>query len=126
MTERLEAEDLLVLLAESTAPFTRVRDASVLYVAAARPESTIVNERTFKTLPGRTAALLHAIIRWEPLEMWNASLGWRAVRATVEINGGTLVMSSLDRMILANEIMDGRVDDVMAVAKRLAPFLREG
>lgn len=51
-------------------------------------------------------------------------LGWRAARLMADCNGGDLVMSALDRMILTSEILDRRVDDVPEIAKRLAPFLR--
>src|SRR5262249_37433663 len=98
MTRRVEAEELLAFIGESTRPQTRVRDVSILYSAAARPESVIMTKRTFESLPERTAALLHAIIRWEPLDMWNASFGWHAARFIARIDGADLVVSDLDRM----------------------------
>ena len=39
-------------------------------------------------------------------------------------DGAELTISALDRMILTSEILGGRVDDVIEIAKRLAPFLR--
>lgn len=126
MTRRLEVEDLPVVLGECTGPGTRVRDVSILYSAIARPESFAMNKRTFPTVPGRAAAILHAILRWEPLDMWNASLGWRAARLMADHNGSELAMSALDQMILTGEILGGHVDDVPEIAKRLAPFFRTG
>lgn len=58
--------------------------------------------------------------------MWNASFGWRAARALIKINGRDLAMSAQDRMILTNEMVDGRIDDVTEIAARLAPFMRTG
>lgn len=126
MTDQLDAEDLLLVLGESTGPQTRVRDASILYSSAIRPGAAIVGRPVFSDLPSYAAALLHSINRWEPLEMWNASFGWRATRALVKVNGGDLAMSAQDRMILTNDIVDRRVDQVAEIAERLAPFLRTG
>jgi len=124
MTRRIEAEDLLPFIGEATGPRTRVRDGSILYSAAARPELVITSKRTFESLPERTAALLRAIIRWEPLDMWNPSFGWYAARFVARIGGAELAMSPLDRMVLTSEILDGRVDEVGEIAKQLAPFIR--
>ncbi|MFC7276751.1 hypothetical protein ACFQS1_22395 [Paractinoplanes rhizophilus] len=124
MTRRIDAEELLAFTGESTAPYTRVRDAGILYSAAARPHSAIMTRQTYESVPERTAALLHAIIRWEPLDMWNASFGWAAAGFFAETSGADLAMSPLDRMVLTSEILDGRVDDVGEIAKRLAPFMR--
>jgi death on curing protein len=118
----VEVEDLLLVLGECTPAHTRVRDVSILYSAAARPESVVLDRETFETVPERAAALLHAVVRWEPLDMWNASLGWRAARLMAERNGGRLKMSPLDQMELINAITGRQVDDVPEIAKLLAPF----
>ena len=85
-----------------------------------------MSRQTFDSTPERTAALLHAIIRWEPLDMWNSSFCWYAARLMARTHGAELAMPALDRMILTNDIVDGRADDVPEIAKRLAPFLRTG
>jgi death-on-curing protein len=124
MSRRIEAEDLLALIGQSSAPHTRVRDAGILYSAAARPESVLMSKRTYESTSERIAALLHAIMRWAPLDMWNPSFGWYAAELMARTDGAELTISALDRMILTSEILDGRVDDVTEIAKRLAPFLR--
>ena len=126
MTGRVDVEDLLLVLGECTSRHTRVRDISILFSATARPESYAFNKQTFETVPERAAALLHSIVRWEPLDMWNASLGWRAARLMAKHNGSSLTMSPLDQMTLTSEIIDRRVDDVSEIAKQLEPFLRTG
>jgi death on curing protein len=126
MTQRIDAEDLLAFIGESTAPRTRVRDVSILFSAAARPDSAVVKKRTFESVPEQTAALLHAIIRWEPLDMWNASFGWAAARFFAETSGADLAVSPLDRMILTCEIQDGRMNEVAEIAKRIEPYMRTG
>ncbi|NMO54415.1 hypothetical protein HH310_24930 [Actinoplanes sp. TBRC 11911] len=124
MTYRVDAEDLLLVLGECTSARTKVQDVSILYSATARPESIVLDQRTFVTVPERAAALLDAIIRWEPLDMWNASLGWRAAGLIAQRSGGTLKISALEQMILTSDILDRRVSGVPEIAKRLAPFLR--
>jgi death on curing protein len=83
-----------------------------------------MNEQIYRDLPSRAAALLHSITRWEPLEMWNGGLGWRATNVLAQLNGAELEMPWKDRMILTAEITDGRVDSVADIAAFLAPFLR--
>jgi death-on-curing protein len=119
---QVDAEDLLLVLGECTSPRTRVRDPSILYSATARPESVVLGNETFETVPERAAALLHAVVRWEPLDMWNASLGWRAARLVADRNGSELKMSALDQMELTNAILRRRLDDVPEIARLIAPF----
>jgi death-on-curing protein len=121
--EGIDAEDLLLVLGESTGPQTRVRDGGILYAAAARPEATLAGDRVYAAVSWRAAALLHSIVRWEPLDMWNASFGWRAVVALLGVSGGQLMMPGKDRMVLTDEIIEGLLDDVEDIASRLDPFV---
>jgi len=125
VTSHLDAERLLELIGESTGRHTRVRDASVLYAAAARPESTILKVPTFETTAERAAAILHSVIRWEPLDMWNMSFGWCAAEKLAKANGSDLVIPAFDRMALADEVLSRRVDTVAEISERIAPFLRD-
>lgn len=124
MSRRVAAEELLAFIGQSTGPHTRVRDPSILCSVAARPDHLFMSERIFDSTAERTAALLHAIIRWEPLDMWNTSFCWYAAQFIARTDGADLDMSPLDRMTLTDEIVNRRVDDVPEIAKRLAPFLR--
>ena len=121
---RIDAEDLLLLLSESTGPQTRVRDGGLLYAAAERPEAVILGTRFYIPISWRAAALLHSIIRWKPLDLSNAGLGWRAVAALIGIHGRRLVMPARDRMSMTDDINAGRLDDVEETASRLDPFLQ--
>jgi death-on-curing protein len=121
--DNFDAEDLLLVIGESTGPQTRVRDGGILCAAAARPEAVLAGKRVYAAMSWRAAALLHSIVRWEPLDMWNASFGWRAVVALVGVSGGQLMMPGKDRMVLTDDIVQGALDDVEDIAKRLAPFL---
>jgi death-on-curing protein len=124
MSERnFDAEDLLLVIGESTGPQTRVRDGGILCAAATRPEAVLAGRRVYAAMSLRAAALLHSIVRWEPLDMWNASFGWRAVVAFVGVSGGQLMMTGKDRMVLTDDIVQGALDEVEDIAKRLAPFL---
>ena len=119
----IDAEDLLLVLGESTGPHTRVRDGGILYAAAARPEAKLAGDPVNAVVSWRAAALLHSIVRWKPLDMWNASFGWRAVVALLGVSGGQLMMPGKDRMVLTDEIVDGVLDDVEDIASRLDPFV---
>jgi death-on-curing protein len=121
---RVDAEDLLYVLSESTGPQTRVREGGILYAAAARPEAVILGQRLYGPVAWQAAALLHSIIRWEPLDMWNAGFGWRAVAALVGVQGRELMMAAEDRMTLTEEITSGALDSVEQIGSRLVPFLR--
>jgi hypothetical protein len=77
----------------------------------------------YSDLSLRAASLLYSIVRWEPLDMWNASFGWRAVAALVGVSGYRLTTSAKDRMTLTDELSDDSLDDVEEIASRLDPFL---
>jgi death-on-curing protein len=124
MNRGLDPEGLLILLGESTGPRTRIRDASILYASTQRPGAVIMESPVFSDLSSQAGALLHSIIRWEPLDMWNASFAWRAIRALVKANGCTLDMSPWERMTLTDDLMIGALDDVVVIGARLKPCLR--
>jgi len=119
----LDAEDLLSLLAETTAPHARVRDAGILCAAAARLQATIVGTMVYPTTLEQAAALLHAIICWRPLDLWNAGLAWGAARVHLGLRGLTLAMPAKDRMALTEALLSGELDAVEEIALRLSPYL---
>jgi hypothetical protein len=118
-----DAEDLLLLLAGSTASRTIVRDGGILFAAAARPHAHLLQGRVYPTPLDQAAALLHAIMVWRPLDMWNASLAWTAADVRLERSGFVLNMPAKERMALTDALTSGEVDSVEELALRLSPYL---
>jgi death-on-curing protein len=119
-----DAEDLLTLLAESTGPEARIRDAGILVAVAARPHARLLGRAAYPTVLDKAAALLHGISVWRPLDLWNSGLAWMAVRLLFERHGLPLAMPAKDRMALTDDITAGTIDTVDEIALRLAPFLQ--
>ncbi|NES16236.1 MULTISPECIES: hypothetical protein [Micromonospora] len=118
-----DAEDLLLLLADSTASRTIVRDGGILFASAARPHAHLLQGLVYPTPLDQAAALLHGILVWRPLDMWNASLAWTAADVLLERFGFVLSMPAKDRMALTDALTSGEVDSVEELALRLSPYL---
>ncbi|MFY1618488.1 hypothetical protein [Micromonospora sp. WMMD736] len=71
----------------------------------------------------RAAALLHGLMMWRPLDMWNAGLAWAAMRIFLVRSGVTLTMPAKERMALTDALASGEVDSVEELALRLSPYL---
>jgi death-on-curing protein len=119
-----DAEHLLHLFAHSTGPGARVRDPGILVAVAARPCASILGTVIYPTLLHQSAAVLHAALAWRPLELWNAGLGWAAAFAILTRNGLDLSISAWEQMIITDEIVSGRLDQINEIVERLAPHLR--
>ena len=117
-------EDLLTLMSESTASQTRVRDGGTLVVVASRPHAVLTGEPCYRNAVVQAAALLHAIIVWQPLDLWNSGLAWAAARALLERCDLPLAMPPKDRMELMDDITTGQVTSVHEIAARLTPYVR--
>ena len=120
----VDAEDLLAMLGEHVGSFPRVRDGGILYAAAARPQAMLVGVTIYPTALLQSAALLHAMIRWRPLDLWNASLGWAGADSHLDARVLDLAMPAKDRMELTEQIAGGEVDSVDKLTLRLAPYQR--
>lgn len=118
-----DAEDLLVLLAEHTGPQSRVRDAGILVAAAARPHARLVGRQVYPTVLDRAAALLHGLMMWRPLDVWNAGLAWAAMMIFLQRSGFRLNMPAKDRMALTEALTTGEVDSTEELVLRLSPYL---
>lgn len=116
-------EDLLTLLGESTASGTAVRDGGILVSAAFRPHALLTGEACYRNPVAQAASILHAIMVWQPLELWNSGLAWAAARTLLERYDLPLAMPPKDRMELTEDIISGSVADVREIAVRLSPYL---
>ena len=92
-----DAVDLLHLLGQATGPGSNVRDAGILVAAAIRPNATLLSSATYPTLLEKSAALLHAVLVWRPLQLWNAGLGWAAALGMLTRNGFDLEISAWEQ-----------------------------
>jgi death-on-curing protein len=119
-----DAVELLHLPAPATGPDSRVRDAGILVAAALRPHAVILDSVVYASLLEKSAALLHSILVWRPLQMWNAGLAWAAALGLLIRNGFDLAISAWEQMVITQEIDAGDLDDVRDIAARLQPHLR--
>jgi death on curing protein len=119
----LEAEDLLRLLAEHTGAQARVRDGGILVAVAARHRARLVGTAIYPTAVDQAAALLHGIVAWRPLDLWNGRLGWGAVDTHLEWRGLVLNMPTIERIQLTDDLMTGSVDSVEEAMLRIAPYV---
>lgn len=118
-----DAEDLLTLLAEHTGPRSQVRDAGILVAATARPHARLLGRPAYPTALEKAAALLHGLMIWRPLDLWNAGLAWAATRIFLTRSGLRLSMPAKERMALTDALTSGEVDSVEELALRLSPYL---
>ena len=119
-----DAADLLQLLGPSTGPGSNVRDAGILIAAATRPNAALLSTATYPTLLEKSAALLHAVLVWRPLQLWNAGLAWAAAFGLLMRKGLDLEISAWEQMVITDEIAGGELDEVADIVARLAPYLR--
>ncbi|SCF43397.1 hypothetical protein [Micromonospora mirobrigensis] len=118
-----DAEDLLTLLAEHTGPRSQVRDAGILVAAAGRPHARLIGRAAYPTALDKAAALLHGLMIWRPLDLWNAGLAWAATQVFLSRHGLRLSMPAKERMALTEALTSGEVDSVEELALRLSPYL---
>jgi death-on-curing protein len=119
-----DAAHLLVLFAHATGPGSRVRDAGVLVAVADRPHAVLFDHVVYPTVLEQAAALLHGILVWRPLDLWNIGLGWAAALGLLTKSGFALAISAWEQMVISDEITSRALDDVATIAGRLAPFLQ--
>ncbi|WP_422744510.1 hypothetical protein ACN27B_09500 [Micromonospora sp. WMMD754] len=100
-----------------------MRDAGIPVVAAARPHARLIGRAAYPTALDKAAALLHGLMIWRPLDLWNAGLAWAAMRVFLIRAGFRLAMPAKERMALTDALKSGEVDSVEELALRLSPYL---
>lgn len=120
MTEYLDLEDLLVAADAAVGGRAVVRDLGLLQAAAARPLATAFGEDAYPDIDRKAAALLHSIVTGHALADGNERLGWVATRLFYLLNGADLAAPPDDAFALVMAIAAGSLDDVTAIAGRLA------
>jgi hypothetical protein len=91
--------------------------------AACRPHAVLTGEPCYRNAILQAASLLHAIMVWQPLDLWTGSLAWAAAEVLLKRCDLPLLMPPKDRMELTEDITSGSVSDVREIASRLTPYL---
>ena len=115
----LDLDDLLHVAARTLGE-TQVRDVGLLESALARPRSTAFGEDAYPSIHGKAAALLHSLARNHALVDGNKRLALAATIAFYGLNGLRLTLSNDEAYELVMAIAAGELDDVEAIAARLA------
>lgn len=122
MTQYLELEDLLEAAAAATGRRPDVRDIGLLQAAVARPQASAFGEDAYPGLDQKAAALLHSIVASHPLVDGNKRLGWVALRLFYRMNGTDIHPPADEAFDLVVGVAAGTIDDVAAIAARLAAW----
>jgi death-on-curing protein len=115
----LVVEDLLHI-AHRILPAVELRDVGLLEAAVARPRASAFGEDAYLSLDDKAAALLHSIVGNHALLDGNKRLGLAAVIAFYGMNGFRLTLTNEEAFDLVMAVAAGEVDDVQALAVRLA------
>jgi death-on-curing protein len=115
----LVVEDLLHI-AHRIMPAVELRDVGLLEAAVARPRASAFGEDAYLSLDDKAAALVHSIVGNHALLDGNKRLGLAAVIAFYGMNGFRLTLTNEEAFDLVMAVAAGEVDDVQALAVRLA------
>lgn len=115
----LGLEDLLHI-AERVLPVVEVRDAGLLEAAVARPRASAFGEDAYPSMHQKAAALLHSVVRSHALVDGNKPLGLASILAFFGVNGCRLTFTNDEAYDLVISVAEGELDDVGAIAERLA------
>lgn len=115
----LTVEELLYV-AERTVGAVEVRDMGLLESAVARPRASAFGADAYRTMHAKAAALLHSIARNHALVDGNKRLALAGVIAFYGFNGTRLTLTNDDAYDLVIAVAAGDVDEVNAIADRLA------
>jgi death-on-curing protein len=99
----------------------KIRDIGLLEAAAARPAASAFGRDAYPDLDAKAAALLHSLARNHSLVDGNKRLALAGVIAFYGVNGHRLTLSNDQAYQLVMAVADGSLDDVGAIASRLAP-----
>lgn len=96
------------------------RDHGLLESASARPQATAFGADAYPGLEEKAAALLHSLARNHALVDGNKRLSLAATIAFLGINGRRLTLTNDEAYDLIVLVAAGELDDVAAIADRLA------
>ena len=107
-TEYLSLEDLLDLVnALETGP---VRDLGLLDSACHRPQASLFGQEAYRTLAGKSAALMHSLAGNHALVDGNKRLALLATVVFLRINGYVLDLTDDEAFDLTMSVAAGQLD----------------
>ena len=110
----------LVHVAERVLGEVQVRDHGLLGSALARPQASVFGADAYPTLDAKAAALVHSLARNHALVDGNKRLALAGLIAFYGLNGRRLTLSNDQAHDLIVAIASGDLDEVPAIAERLA------
>ena len=121
--EYLDLDDLMMAADVAVGGRPDVRDWGLIESALARPKASVFGDDAYADLNSKAAALLHSLVTNHALVDGNKRLGLVAVLLFYGMNDCDLTATEDERVELILAIADGRLDDVEAIAQRLAPWV---
>jgi death-on-curing protein len=97
-----------------------VRNPGLMGSAATRPQAVVNGQESYATVHRKAAALLHALLRTNPLAGGNQQLAWAATAVFLDVNGEPATLGQRDAVDLVTGVADGSIDDIDVIADRLA------
>ena len=116
----LTAEELAHVARRAIQHEVVVADAGLLESAAARPRASAFGADAYPDLAHKAAALMHSLARNHSLVDGNKRLALAGTIAFLGVNGWRLTLTNDDAYDLVMEVATGGLDDVGALADRLA------
>jgi death-on-curing protein len=116
----LDLEDLVYVATRTLGAPPEVRDYGLLESAAARPMASAFGADVYPTLDDKAAALVHSLARNHALVDGNKRLALAGLIAFYGLNGYRLTFSNDEAHDFIIDIATGTLDDVSAIADRLA------
>jgi death-on-curing protein len=116
----LDPGDLFRIAEAAIGSSPSVRNPGLLGSAATRPQAAVNGKENYPTVHTKAAALLHALLRNNPLADGNEQLAWAATAVFLEVNGEPATLDQADAVNLVTSVADGSLDDLYVIADRLA------
>jgi death-on-curing protein len=123
VTRHLTTEQALRIARIAVGGPVAVRDIGLLDAAIHRPRASVLGQDAYPGVLSKAAALLHSLVVNHPLVDGNKRLGWLATYVFCAKNGIELDPADDDAYELVMAVASGALDDVDAIAARLAGFV---
>ena len=123
MTRHVTTEQALRIARAAIGGPVEVRDIGLIDAAIHRPRASVLGQHAYPDVLSKAAALLHSLVVNHPLVDGNERLAWLATYVFCAKNGIELDPSDDDAFDLVMAVASGALDDIEAIAARLASFV---